>query len=94
MVWEIITKQQQHTTTNWRVTYPPNNMTPSTRYWIWHLGKLRLKKSALHLKQFDGTIIQTLGTFEGTFETKNPFEIILITVVACTRDHVLLGIDV
>ena len=52
------------------------------------------KKSTLQLKQFDGTIIKIFGTFEGTFETKNRFEIIPITVVACTKDHELLGIDV
>ena len=51
------------------------------------LGKTTLKKSTLKLKQFDGTIINTLGTFEGTFETKNRFGIIPITVVACTKDH-------
>ena len=40
------------------------------------LGKPILKKkSALWLKQLDGTIIITLGTFEGTSETKNRFEI-------------------
>ena len=54
---------------------------------------MRLKKSTLQLKQFDGTIIKTLGTFEGTFETKNRFEIIPITVVACTKNHGLLGIN-
>ena len=58
------------------------------------LGQPMLKKPALQLKQFDGTIIKTLGTFEGTFETKNHFEIIPITVVVCTKDHGLLGIDV
>ena len=58
------------------------------------LGKPRLKKSTLQLKQFDGIIMKTLSTFESTFETKNRFEIILITVVACTEDNGLLGIDV
>ena len=62
---------------------------------VWHdLGKSRLKKSALQLKQLDGTIIKTLETLEGTFETKNRFEIILVTVIACTNDHGLRGIDV
>ena len=56
------------------------------------LGKPRLKKSSLQLKQFDSTIIKTLGTFECTFDTKNRFEIIPITVVACTKDHGLLCI--
>ena len=70
-----------------------------TRKWIEEglkfsdLGKPRLKKSALQLKQFDGTIVKTFGTFEGTFETKNRFDIIPITVMACTKDHELLGID-
>ena len=58
------------------------------------LGKPRLKKSTLQLRQFDGTIIKTLGTFKSTFETKNRFEIIPITVIAYTKDHGLLGIDV
>ena len=58
------------------------------------LGKPRLKKSALQLKQLDGTIIKTLGTFKGMFETKNRFEIISIIVMACTKDYGLLGIDV
>ena len=47
----------------------------------------------MQLKQFDG-IIKTLGTFEGTFETKNRFEIIPIRVMACTKDHGLQGIDI
>ena len=49
------------------------------------LGKPRLKKSPLQLNN---------STFEGTFETKNHFEIIPITVVACTKDHGLQGINV
>ena len=48
----------------------------------------------LQLKQFNGTIIKTLGTFKGTFETKNPFEIITIIVMAYTKDQGLLCIDV
>ena len=47
------------------------------------LEKPRLKKSTLLLKQFDGM-----------FETKNHFKIMPITVVVCTKDHELLGIDV
>ena len=38
--------------------------------------------------------MKALGTFEGTFETKNHFEIKAITVVACTKDHGLLGADI
>ena len=58
------------------------------------LGKPRLKKSALQLKQFDGTIIKILCTFDSMFESKNHFEIIHITVMTYTKDHGLLGIDV
>ena len=39
-------------------------------------------------------MIKTQGTFEGTFEAKNRFEIVPITVVACTKDQGLLGMDV
>ena len=48
----------------------------------------------MQLKQFNGTIIKTLGIFEGMFETKNHFEILPITVVACTKGYGLLGIEV
>ena len=62
---------------------------------LWQdLGKPKFKEPLLQLKQFDGTIIKTLDTFEGMFETKNRFEIIPIAVVACTKDHELLVIDV
>ena len=47
------------------------------------LEKQRLKKSTLLLKQFDDT-----------FDTKNHFKIMPITVVVCTEDHDLKGIDV
>ena len=62
-------------------------------FWL-DLGKPKHKKSTLQLKQFNGTIIKTIGTLESMFETKNHLEIIPITVVACTKDHGLLGIDV
>ena len=58
------------------------------------LRKPWLKKSALRLKQFDGTIIKILGIFGSTFGTKNRFEIIPITVGEYTKDDWLLGIDV
>ena len=58
------------------------------------LGKSKYKKSTLQPKQFDRTIIKILGTFEDTFETKNRFEILPITVMACTKDNGLLGADV
>ena len=37
MVGEIINKHQQHTTTNWRVRYPPKNMSPQNSI---HSGKM------------------------------------------------------
>ena len=55
------------------------------------LGKPRLKKSTLQLKQFDGTIIKTLGSFKGTFETKNHLKLYLLQ---SWHIHGLLGIDV
>lgn len=33
------------------------------------MGKSKLRKSNLNLKQFDGSVIKTLGSFKGTFET-------------------------
>ena len=59
-----------------------------------NLGKQMLKKSTLQQKQLDSSFIKRPGTLKGTFETKNRLEIIHITVVVCTKDHGLLGIDV
>ena len=52
------------------------------------------RKHNLQLKQFDGTVIKAMGTFERTFEAKKRFKIIPITIVPCNKDHGLLGIDV
>ena len=58
------------------------------------MGKPKLKKSYLNLRQLDGSFIKMLGCFEGTFETNNHFEIIPITVVKYRKSHALMGIDV
>ena len=39
---------------------------------LWEkMGRLKLRKYNLYLKQFDGTVIKVMDTFEGTFESKN-----------------------
>ena len=58
------------------------------------MGKPKLRKINLQMKQFDGTLINIMGTFEGTFETGKYFEITPVTVVACHKDlGLLIGID-
>ena len=62
------------------------------------MEKPKFRKSYLQLKQFDGPVIKVMGTFEETFKTKQiknvlKWEMIPITVVACHKDHRLLGID-
>ena len=58
------------------------------------MGKPKLRKNNLQLKQFDRTVIKVMGTFEGTFKTKKHFKMIPIMVVICNKDHGLLGIEV
>ena len=58
------------------------------------MGKPKLRKCNLNLKQFDGSVIKTLGSFEVIFEIKTRYKIIPITVVQCTKNHGLLEIDV
>ena len=58
------------------------------------MDKPVLKKSYLSLKQSHVTVIKIMATFEGIFETKKRFKMITILVVACNKDHGLLGIDV
>ena len=46
---------------------------------FWHgLEKPRLKKSPLQLKQFDGTIIKTLSTFEVHLKLRITLELYLL----------------
>ena len=62
--------------------------------WIFwgKMGKLKLRKSNFDLKEFNGSVIKTLGSFEGIFETKISYEIIPIIVVQYTKSNGLLGI--
>ena len=55
--------------------------------------KPKLRKSNRQLKQFDGTVIKVMATFEGIFKTKKHFEMNPITVVACNKDYGLLRTD-
>ena len=58
------------------------------------MDKLKLRKSNLRWKQFDGTVIKVMGNFKITFETKKHFEMTPITRVSSNKDHGLVGIDV
>ena len=42
------------------------------------MGRPKLRKSNLNLKQFYGSVIKTLGSFEGIFVTKTCYKIIPI----------------
>ena len=57
-------------------------------------GKLTLQKSSLQLRQFDGSVIKTLGYFQGSLELEDKFEVIPIIVLICKKNHGLLGNDV
>ena len=59
-----------------------------------HIGKPTLWKSSILLRQFDGSVIKTLGYFERSFELKDKFEVILIIVTTCKKNHGLIGNDV
>ena len=56
--------------------------------------KPTLRKSSLQLRQFDGSVIKTLGHFEGSLELENKLEVIPIIVTICKKNHGLLGNDV
>ena len=59
------------------------------------IRKPTLWKSSLQLHQFDGSIIKTLGYFEGSLELEDKFEVILISVTICKKkNHGLLGNEV
>ena len=53
-------------------------------------GKPTLWKSKLIL-QFDRSVINTLGFFEGSLELEDKFEEIPIIVTSCKKNHGLLG---
>ena len=46
------------------------------------IGKPKLRKSNLQFKQFDGTVIKVMNTFEGKLGTKKRFKMIPIKVVS------------
>ena len=69
------------------VTFIPRN------FWE-RIGKLILRKSSLLLRQFHGSVIKTFGYFKGSLELEDKFEMILIIVTTCKKNHGLLGNDV
>ena len=58
------------------------------------MGKPRLKKSNVQLRQFDGSVIAIMGYFEGSIELKEKYEVVPIIVTNCRKTHDLLGNDV
>lgn len=58
------------------------------------IGKPPLRKSSLQLCQFDGSVIKTLGYFDGSLELEGKFEVIPIIVTSCKKTHGLLGNNV
>lgn len=59
-----------------------------------NLGKKRLEIKEDQLKQFDASLIKTLGCFECLFKSKNRFRALRILVEDCIKDHGLLGFDI
>ena len=51
------------------------------------MDKSKLRKSNLHLKQSNETVILVMDIFERTFKTKKRFEMIHIMVVTCNKDQ-------
>ena len=52
-----------------------------------------LRKSSLLLCQFHGSVIKTFGCFEGSLELEDKFEVILIIVTSCKKNHGILEND-
>ena len=62
---------------------------------IWdQIERPKLKRSKAMLKQFDGSVIKTLGYFEGIIETNERYVPATILVAACNKTHGLVGTDV
>ena len=57
----------------------------------WQTG---IEKAPPTIETIRRTLIKVMGTFERIFETKKPFEMVSVTMVACNKDHKLLGTDV
>ena len=62
------------------------------KFWE-HIGKPTLRKSSLQLRQFDGSVIKTLGYFEGSLELEDEFELIPIIITTCKKNHGLLVLN-
>ena len=58
------------------------------------IGKLTLRKRSLQLRQFDGSVIKTLGYFEGSLELEDKFELIPIIVTVGQKNYGLREKDV
>lgn len=62
---------------------------------LWErLGRPRLSKTCLRLKQFDGTALRTLGQYTAAIEMDDKFVTGTIVVATCVKDHGLLGTNV
>ena len=71
-----------------------SEVTLMTRNFRERIGKPTLRKSSLLRHQFDGSVIKTLGYFEGSLELEDKFDVIPIIVKTCKKNHRLLGNDV
>ena len=69
------------------VTLTPRN------FWE-RIGKPALRNSKLLPRQFNGSVIKTLGYFEGSLGLGDKFEVISINVTTCEKNHGLLGSNV
>lgn len=58
------------------------------------MGKPKLRKSLVKLKQFDGSTIKLLGKFEALLESENKVDIAEVIVADCIKGHGLIGMDV
>ena len=58
------------------------------------LGRPKLNRCSLKLKQFDESVIKLLGKFESTIETANRINLAQVIVADCHKDHGLIGTDI
>ena len=56
--------------------------------------KAKFTKEQFTIRQFDWSVIKTLGYFEGSLEFEDKFEISSIIVINCKNNHGLLGNNV
>ena len=67
-----------------------NEITLIPRNFWEQIGKPTLRKSSLLLRHFDGSVIKTLGYFEGSLELEDKFEEIPLIVTTCKKNNKLL----